>query len=42
MTPLICPECRDGKHINCDGTAWCDVIDFPAPCECGDHDKGDQ
>lgn len=30
----VCPECRDGKHGNCDGTAWDDHEDAPASCSC--------
>lgn len=29
-----CPECRDGKHRNCDGIADLDDNDNPVPCEC--------
>jgi len=32
--PLLCPECRNGKHPNCDGHAWDQTADAPAPCEC--------
>lgn len=34
--PLPCPECRDGKHPNCDGSSWSEVDDAPADCPCGD------
>lgn len=41
MTPVtakthrpICPECRDGKHKNCDGTAWDFVADELVDCGC--------
>ena len=30
----VCPECRDGKHINCDGRAWHPVTDQIVPCTC--------
>ena len=30
----VCPECRNGKHGNCDGTAWDDHEDAPASCSC--------
>lgn len=35
----ICPECRDGKHRNCDGDAWDVQADELANCECymSDH-----
>lgn len=32
-----CPECRQGKHGNCDGTAWDDATDAPAGCPCAAH-----
>jgi hypothetical protein len=32
----ICPECATGKHRNCDGTAWCDVLDAVVRCTCPD------
>lgn len=35
MTGPVCPECRDGKHANCDGTAWDDHTDQPTHCACG-------
>lgn len=31
---LICPECRAGKHINCDGIAWDFERDEPVVCVC--------
>lgn len=34
MSAAICPECTQGKHVNCDGTAWCIETDFPCPCDC--------
>lgn len=34
MPDPICPECRDGKHRNCDGDAWCDEHDKLAECAC--------
>ncbi len=30
----VCPECAAEKHRNCDGTAWCLVLDRPHPCCC--------
>lgn len=38
----VCPECRAGKHRNCDGTAWDTEKDAPAPCECTDAEHGPQ
>jgi hypothetical protein len=37
-----CPECRAGKHANCDGRSWDFVADEPAPCPCwdADHETG--
>jgi len=29
-----CPECEQGKHINCDGTAWDYEYDVPVRCAC--------
>lgn len=36
----ICPECTQGKHVNCDSSAWSDLTDFPCVCDCfkADHD----
>lgn len=31
------PECRDGKHRNCDGTGWDTTADEPVPCPCECH-----
>lgn len=31
----ICPECRNGKHQNCDGQAWDEEADELTVCECG-------
>lgn len=36
LGPLLCPECRDDKHGNCDGTSWSEVDDAPADCPCSD------
>lgn len=31
----LCPECRDGKHRNCDGQTLNDSDEFvDCPCEC--------
>ena len=34
-----CPECAQGKCVNCDGTSWDARADAPAPCPCAfvDH-----
>lgn len=37
----VCPECRAGKHRNCDGTAWDDEADQATRCTCADHDHPD-
>jgi hypothetical protein len=29
-----CPECAQGKHVNCDGVAWNTKIDAPDQCAC--------
>jgi hypothetical protein len=31
---MICPECRQGKHRNCEGIADLDERDAPIPCDC--------
>lgn len=31
---LICPECDNGKHVNCDGRAMHPVTDELSPCSC--------
>lgn len=31
------PECRDGKHANCDGSAWDDEADELTSCTCQCH-----
>lgn len=31
------PECRDGKHANCDGTGWDLTADMPTECRCQCH-----
>lgn len=33
----ICPECAQGKHRNCDGTAWDDQADERTTCACPDE-----
>ena len=42
-TASICPECRNGKHFNCDSTAWDDATDAPTACACWarDHNESD-
>jgi hypothetical protein len=37
MTP-ICPECRAGKHRNCDGTAYDPRTDEIVICECDERE----
>lgn len=32
--PRICPECAQGKHRNCDGTAWNEQTDEIDTCQC--------
>jgi hypothetical protein len=38
MSPLedgpVCPDCRDGKHKACVGSAWDNDEDQPAVCSC--------
>lgn len=31
---MLCPECRQGKHGNCDGTTWDTERDEEADCPC--------
>jgi hypothetical protein len=31
---LMCPECRDGKHHNCDGSGWDRETDEFIRCPC--------
>lgn len=30
----VCPECQQGKHGNCDTTAWDHITDTPTACSC--------
>jgi hypothetical protein len=32
----VCPECRVGKHGNCNGEARDDETDTPTACHCPD------
>lgn len=34
-----CPECKAGKHQNCDGTAWDTEKDAAVPCPCVVHEQ---
>lgn len=34
MAENICPECRAGKHVNCNGQAWDSEKDEPTQCGC--------
>lgn len=34
LDAAVCPDCRDGKHRNCNGDAWSDAVDSLVPCEC--------
>lgn len=33
-TSWVCPECEQGKHRNCNGTAWDFDADELVPCGC--------
>ncbi len=35
--PPICPECSQGKHPNCAGTALDETVDEIVPCACTDR-----
>jgi hypothetical protein len=37
MRVQLCPECRAGKHGNCDGTGWDIDADERVPCPCLDE-----
>lgn len=37
MTDQRNPECVQGKHPNCDGTAWDEATDQPTDCLCNCH-----
>jgi hypothetical protein len=37
MRVQLCPECRAGKHRNCDGTGWDIDADERVPCPCPDE-----
>lgn len=32
--PAVCPECNQGKHVNCDGTAYDKLNDTTHRCPC--------
>jgi hypothetical protein len=34
----VCPPCAAGAHDNCDGHAWCEVIDVGIDCTCALED----
>lgn len=34
------PNCRQGKHAACPGTAWHGYPDELGPCDCVCHDEG--
>ena len=33
----VCPDCTQGKHGACVGSAWDDETDSPAVCQCYEH-----
>lgn len=35
----VCPECKAGKHRNCDTTAWDFETDEPTACRCDEYTK---
>lgn len=41
MNGPVCPECRNGKHGNCDGEAWNDLLDMPVACDCAAAHHGE-
>lgn len=30
----VCPECRQGKHVNCTDEAFDEVLDAVVTCDC--------
>lgn len=34
LSRWVCPECVQGKHSNCDGTAWDFELDQLTACGC--------
>lgn len=34
------PDCRDGNHNKCDGTAWDLQTDAETRCSCPHHQRG--
>ena len=34
LPTTVCPECRDGKHGNCNGYGWDYELDEPTACPC--------
>lgn len=34
-----CPECKTGKHWNCDGLTWDEDTDTAVPCPCFTNDQ---
>lgn len=36
----VCPECKTGKHRNCNSLAWCDFHDRETACACLDCEWG--
>lgn len=38
--PPVCPECVQGKHINCDGQAWDSRVDEITDCQCEHSSHG--
>lgn len=42
MPRTICPDCRQGKHDACVGTAWDNEMDEPAVCWCWETNHKDQ
>jgi hypothetical protein len=38
----VCPDCAEGKHGACVGSAWDDDTDSPAVCQCYEHDHDEE
>lgn len=34
---MVCPECQQGKHQNCDGIAYLEDDDTLIRCDCDDN-----
>lgn len=35
---IMDPDCISGKHWNCSGESWDNILDQPSPCPCICHE----